>query len=189
MSDFKDRCGGCEHTTGFELPFRGEETITQCALGYKVPISEGCSKFTPDSAANCNRCFFYTKKESDGRYKPHCTIHNITSILSKNFPGESGYCQEFYHRNTYNDSNEEKKSGCFIATAIYNSPTAPKVMILREFRDDILLQFDFGKSFVKYYYRYSPRFADYLLENNSLKKIIRYMFIEPLVFLVKLFRK
>jgi len=72
MSDFKDRCGGCEHTTGFELPFRGEETITQCALGYKVPISEGCSEFTPDITANCNRCFFYTKKESDGRYRPHC---------------------------------------------------------------------------------------------------------------------
>lgn len=44
MSDFKDRCGGCEHTTGFVLPFRGGETITQCALGYKVPISQKIEK-------------------------------------------------------------------------------------------------------------------------------------------------
>jgi len=101
MSDFKDRCGGCEHTTGFELPFKGAKTITQCALGYKVPISEGCSDFTPDITANCDRCYFYTTKESEGKYKPHCTVHNITSILSKNFPGGNGFCQEFYQRNSY----------------------------------------------------------------------------------------
>ncbi len=189
MSDFKDRCGGCEHTTGYDLPFKGARTITQCALGYRVPISEGCSEFTPDITASCDRCFFYTKKESEGRYKPHCTVHNITSIMSKNFPGGSGFCQEFYQRNSYENTNKEKKSGCFIATAVYNSPTAPKVMILREFRDNILLQSKYGKSFVNQYYKYSPNFADFLRGHKILKSIVRYIFIEPLVFIVKLFQK
>jgi len=190
MSDFKDRCGGCEHTEGFELPFKGARTITQCALGHKnITISDGCSDFKPDITANCNRCYFYTTKELDGRYRPHCSVHNITSMLSKNFPGESVYCQEFYQRNTDDNSSEEKKSGCFIATAIYDSPTAPKVMVLRNFRDNTLLQSKYLNSFVNFYYKYSPTLANYLLEHNFLKKTIQYIFIEPLIFLVRLFHK
>jgi len=189
MSDFKDRCWGCEYNTGFDLPFNGENTITQCSLGYKnITISSGCSDFKPDITASCDRCFFYTTKESEGKYKPYCTVHNITSILSKNFPGGSGYCQEFYHRNN-DDSSEEKKSGCFIATAVYDSPTAPKVMILRSFRDENLLHSSFGKAFVRSYYKYSPPFASFLGRHDFFKNLVRYLFIEPLVFIVQFFKK
>jgi len=187
MSDFKDRCGGCEHTTGYDLPFVGANTITQCALGCRNTISQGCSDFKPDITASCDRCYFYTKRESEGRYKPHCTVHNITSIFSRDFPGGSGFCQEFYQRNSY--EVEEKKSGCFIATAVYDSPTAPKVMILRSYRDENLLHSSFGKAFVRSYYKYSPPFASFLERHDFLKNLVRYLFIEPLVFVVQFFKK
>ena len=188
MSNFANRCWGCKHYDGFDSHI-GADTIVNCMLGYKnVTISSGCSSFEPDNTANCYKCYFYTTKLDGKLNKPHCTIHNITSMIHTNFPGDSGYCQEFYHKDT-DYSSEKKKGGCFIATAVYNSSTAPKVMVLREFRDNTLLQSKYGNSFVNYYYKYSPAFANYLLEHDFLRKIIRYMFIEPLVFLVQLFKK
>ena len=189
MSDFKDRCGGCEHTTGFELPFRGASTITQCALGYKVPISEGCSEFTPDITANCKRCYFYTTQKTEEGYKPHCPIYNITSIMPDNFPGGNGFCEAFYYKNNYDEETKEVKSGCFIATAVYDSPNAPKVIILKNFRDNFLLKCYLGKVFVNYYYKYSPSIAKYLLKHTFFKKTTKYVFIEPIVLIVKFFIK
>ena len=61
-------------------------------------------------------------------------------------------------------------NGCFIATAVYEDYNHPKVLILREFRDKYLLKNDLGKKFVNFYYRYSPKFADYVKD----KKILTY---------------
>ncbi len=64
-----------------------------------------------------------------------------------------------------------KKFGyCFIATAVYEDYNHPKVMILRQFRDNYLLTNTSGKKFVDFYYKNSPKFADYIKD----KKIISY---------------
>ncbi len=42
----------------------------------------------------------------------------------------------------------DKKGGCFIATAIYDSYEAPEVVVLRKFRDSYLLKSSFGQSIV-----------------------------------------
>jgi hypothetical protein len=75
---------------------------------------------------------------------------------------------------------------CFIATAVYNSPTAPKVMILREFRDQKLLTTSLGKSFVKFYYKHSPPIANFLSKHKLLSEVVRIVFIEPLVWMVRI---
>lgn len=51
---------------------------------------------------------------------------------------------------------------CFIATAVYEDYDHPQVKALRKFRDEYLLTNEAGKSFVKTYYKYSPKFADYV---------------------------
>lgn len=84
-------------------------------------------------------------------------------------------------------SRRKETSGCFIATAVYNSPTAPKVMILREFRDQQLLTSKFGSLFVQLYYRNSPPIANFLSQNKFFSEMVRIMMIEPLVYVVKLF--
>jgi len=80
-----------------------------------------------------------------------------------------------------------KATSCFIATAVYNSPTAPKVMILREFRDQKLLTHKYGEAFVQFYYRYSPPIADYIAKRKVLSEVVRVAFIEPLVWIVQCF--
>ncbi|MBK6820496.1 MAG: hypothetical protein IPG85_13305 [Bacteroidetes bacterium] len=48
-------------------------------------------------------------------------------------------------------------SGCYIATMAYGDYDHPQVMILRQFRDEVLNKSVCGKWFIKTYYHYSPK--------------------------------
>lgn len=66
-----------------------------------------------------------------------------------------------------------KQSKCFIATAVYGNGEAPEVMVLRKFRDDVLLKSFLGKIMVEIYYFTSPKIAEFLRNTKLLKSIIR----------------
>jgi hypothetical protein len=74
--------------------------------------------------------------------------------------------------------------GCFIATAAYGSYLDPHVMVLRNFRDDVLLQSELGTVFVKFYYKHSPPIADFIAEHGTLRLMMRFA-LTPLIFTVK----
>jgi hypothetical protein len=60
----------------------------------------------------------------------------------------------------YKESGGQEKGGyCFVATAAFGSNTDSTVMVLRAFRDRILMSSELGRSFVSGYYRYGPRWA------------------------------
>ena len=63
--------------------------------------------------------------------------------------------------------------GCFIATAAYGSLMEPHVKILRDFRDRFLIGNTVGKSFVSFYYSYSPPIADFIAEHDGLRAMVR----------------
>lgn len=71
--------------------------------------------------------------------------------------------------------------GCFIATVAFGSFDDSHVMILREFRDKILLQTDIGRSFVSFYYSISPSIADCVSKHEILKTAIKWCLM-PLVY-------
>jgi len=73
------------------------------------------------------------------------------------------------------------KGGCFVATACYGDYDAPEVLVLRQFRDDKLLQSFYGKVFVKFYYSVSPFFATLISKSDFLKKSVRQYFLEPII--------
>ena len=76
---------------------------------------------------------------------------------------------------------KESKSGCFIATACYGDYVAPEVMVLRQFRDKILLTNFIGESFVRFYYAVSPPIANFIVRRTRLRKIIKLLIVEPAV--------
>lgn len=71
--------------------------------------------------------------------------------------------------------------GCFIATAAYGSYLDPHVMVLRNFRDNILMKNDLGRAFVKYYYRNSPAIAEKISKTEGLKIVTR-LALTPIVY-------
>ena len=64
---------------------------------------------------------------------------------------------------------EEKKQGCYIATAVYGSYDCPQVWVLRRFRDQVLAKSMFGRAFIRFYYAVSPGMAKYFGENHVLQ--------------------
>ena len=67
--------------------------------------------------------------------------------------------------------------GCLIATATYGSELAPQVQLLREIRDNTVLQTQSGTSFMtafnQFYYSFSPVIADYERENPAFKETVK----------------
>ena len=73
--------------------------------------------------------------------------------------------------------------GCFIATAAYGSPLEPHVKVLIEFRNRYLLASSMGRYFVKLYYSCSPSVAQFILQHDTLKFLVR-SFLLPIVIVI-----
>ena len=75
------------------------------------------------------------------------------------------------------DESTEEGGGCLIATAAYGSEMSQQVQLLREIRDNQLMNTEAGKSFMsgfnEMYYSFSPYIADYERENPMFKEIVK----------------
>lgn len=79
-------------------------------------------------------------------------------------------------------------SGCFIASAVYGSPTHPSVCILQAWRDNSLYQTVLGRLCIKAYYKVSPHLVGLIKGRPWLTKRIRQL-LDLLVNLVSRVRK
>ena len=68
---------------------------------------------------------------------------------------------------------KSQNGGCYIATMAYGDYDHPQVMILRQFRDEVLDKSVFGKWFIKTYYHYSPKLVERLKNHRNVNIIIR----------------
>lgn len=80
----------------------------------------------------------------------------------------------------------EEDVNCFIATALHNSPYHYQVLTLRTFRNEILNSFSWGQSFVNYYYKVGPKYAQWLNQNPEYKPIFRVL-LWPAYLIAKVF--
>jgi hypothetical protein len=73
--------------------------------------------------------------------------------------------------------NSEDGGGCLIATATFGSELTPQVQLLREIRDNTILQTESGTAFMtgfnQFYYSFSPAIADYERENPAFKETVK----------------
>lgn len=89
-------------------------------------------------------------------------VINVDTVASKDF------------WDTYREENQDVDGGfCFIATAAYGSTQEPHVKILRQFRDQILMQSEAGRTFVDTYYRLSPPMAYFIGQHPTLRAATR----------------
>ena len=94
-----------------------------------------------------------------------------SSIVTVVFDGKGDYTIGITTMDKYNGG------GCLIATAAFGSELAPQVQLLREIRDDIVLQTKSGSIFMtgfnQFYYSFSPAVADYERENTTFKEAVK----------------
>ncbi|MCV0393013.1 MAG: hypothetical protein K5790_06950 [Nitrosopumilus sp.] len=76
-----------------------------------------------------------------------------------------------------NINQNDEGGGCLIATATYGSEMAPQVQLLREIRDNQLMNTESGASFMsgfnQLYYSFSPYIADLERENPAFKEMVK----------------
>ena len=76
-----------------------------------------------------------------------------------------------------NEQSEENGGGCLIATAAYGSELSPQVQLLREIRDNQLLNTEAGSAFMgtfnDVYYSFSPVIADLERESPLFKEVVK----------------
>jgi hypothetical protein len=66
-----------------------------------------------------------------------------------------------------------KTGNCFIASIAFESRNDPTLIILRAFRNQILSTHFLGKSFIRFYYRWSPGLANRLQHYKWIKTALR----------------
>ena len=101
-----------------------------------------------------------------------------TTTISIIFDGADNYTLAItateYLGVEYEKSNN---GGCLIATAAFGSELSPDVQLLREIRDNIVLQTQSGSMFMsgfnQFYYSFSPGVADYERENQTFKEAVK----------------
>ena len=97
----------------------------------------------------------------------------IEGILFKPIPAETVGFTIMAEKPTPPDT----KSGCLIATATFGTELAPQVQLLREIRNDVLLDTDSGTAFMagfnEFYYTFSPTVADLQRQSPIFKEMIR----------------
>jgi len=81
-------------------------------------------------------------------------------------------------------SNTSNKKGCYIATMVYGSYEAPQVLILREFRDNVLDKSALGRLFIRFYYKISPGIVN-MLKNHSKVNLLIKSILDSIIKLLK----
>ena len=85
-----------------------------------------------------------------------------------------GICQVV---KTTTQESEEEGGGCLIATAAYGSEMSPQVQMLREIRDNQLMNTEAGSAFMgtfnSVYYSFSPAIADMERQSPMFKEIVK----------------
>lgn len=161
-NSIKIQCGaftGCDNLTHWNI----ENSITLC------------SYLTVDDSVD----FIISKDGTNDRLPTHDYSRkeaHVWLILVTNRIGFRGDNRPIYINGRSIDVYKWYKiirPKCYIATAVYGSYDAPQVMVLRRFRDEILMKSAAGRLFIKTYYNLSPPIARKMEKTHRLNAIVR----------------
>ena len=116
--------------------------------------------------------------ENVGEFPYFCMIHPWMDGLIIVQEVEESHTEEVEESKVVtNLESEENGGGCLIATAAYGSELSPQVQLLREIRDNQLLNTEAGSAFMNtfndVYYSFSPYIADMERESPLFKEVVK----------------
>jgi len=122
-----------------------------------------------------------------------CGNDEIITGYSRNpsFSSRGAYvtiCDDCYNEATSGGSvttQNTLKSGCFIATAAFENPNHPNIILLKSFRDNQLSRYCLGRFFIRLYYFISPPIAKIIARNDVIRSFVKNKIINNLVVLLK----
>jgi len=82
----------------------------------------------------------------------------------------------------------EPRKSCYIATMAYQDINHPQVEYLRTIRDTKLSDYALGRSFIKYYYMYSPNIVKRLQNHKKINKAIKTILDILIIFLKRIIK-
>jgi ribosomal protein L7/L12 len=71
--------------------------------------------------------------------------------------------------------------GCFIATVCYGDYNSKEVILLRKYRDEVLMNSLSGRAFIRFYYFFSPFLSKMLSKSENAKFLIRKYVLDALI--------
>lgn len=173
----------------------------------QVPLNPilGASGFSDENATDTHKSSEWRISDTASDYSsPAWTQASSTSLTSISVPVDSlMHSKTYYWQVRYQDSGDnwslwsEESSfttqigeissvkgggGCFIATAAFGSPQEHHVDVLRQFRDRYLQTNGIGRSLVRIYYHFSPKYASIISGNERLKTIVRFLLMPLFLF-------
>jgi peptidyl-prolyl cis-trans isomerase B (cyclophilin B) len=118
-------------------------------------------------------------------------FQGYTEKTTETYYGDEMSKEEFLEMaNERQEEYDKEQGGCLIATAAFGSEMAPQVQLLREIRDNTVLQTQSGVLFMtgfnQFYYSFSPAIADYERENPMFKEAVK-VTLTPLLTSLTLF--
>lgn len=129
---------------------------------------------------SCCVCGYLTSTFCDVCQRYVCPEHAI--VVHPSYDQTMHYCEHCYKTSPKVKKEDDR---CFIATAAYGTPLAEEIMVLRRFRDTVLLPSKIGRRFVNWYYQVSPPLAKFISRFWLLKALVR-LALWPVVRLVRL---
>lgn len=83
------------------------------------------------------------------------------------------------------NGNVEKSRGCYVATLCYGNSECDEVLILKKYRDEVLVNTEFGRFLIKTYYLFSPKIVSLLNNKQKINNLIKNIVLEPMVRRIK----
>ena len=189
VSDYNWYYPSFEHGEAHSVVGAGDPFVSWSTGDYRLtaPISSGLALESPYH----QDAFGYVRSGSGawgiGAYTYNAGASSTPAARPTASPNSSSAANSDSGQNTGSDSGG---GGCFIATAAYGSHLDAHVQTLRDFRDRHIMASSAGRSFVKFYYRYSPPVADIISRNGKLRILTRgmltlvvYIIVHPYVLL------
>ena len=160
---------------------------TQVHIDYKITITKSGETIfqTPNLIHTSEGIIngFKFEFSQDGEYNMEIDVEGIlfTPITPETVSFDIVVGEAFAQTT---NTNSEEGGGCLIATAAYGSEMAPQVQLLREIRDNQLMNTESGSAcmsgFNELYYTFSPTIADMERENPMFKEAVK-LAITPMI--------